>query len=485
MTRLHERRAAKAPGPPNWRLARLLLSRPNLLEVVNEFHEYGDVVRSRPLGRPIFSLRSPEHLRHVLVTNQDNYRKSFQYRLLAVGGLGDGLLTNEGESWTKQRKLIQPMFAKRHLGQFAEHMTGAIDDWCEAAGGRPEGEELDVARAMNALALDVVGRALFGSQLEQCSETLRRAVLAGLRGGTVAARLQLVASAPRWVIDVGAWLLFHAPLPFRSLRQLRDGLVSIGDIVEEMISAREADPEADPSDLLGLLLASRDDEGRPMKRRQIRDELVTFMLAGHETTANGLAWMWLLLDENPWARERLFDEVDSVLGGRTPTADDAEKLHWTAACFQEALRMRSPVWVMEREAVGEDEVGGYRIPKGSTIVVPIHLLHHDPRLWPEPERFDPTRFLPEHVHDHPRGAYMPFGAGRRVCIGAGFAIMEATLITAMIAQQFAFDLVPGTHVMPETTITLRPRHGLPMQLHRRERVLRPSIPSAAPSGPRS
>ncbi len=148
-----------------------------------------------------------------------------------------------------------------------------------------------------------------------------------------------------------------------------------------------------------------------MDRRQVRDELVTFMLAGHETTANGLAWMWHLLDENPEARERLVARGRRGPGWAPPTADDAERLQWTAACFQEALRLRSPVWVMEREAIGEDEVGGYRIPKGSTIIVPIHLVHHDPRLWPDPERFDPRRFLPEHVREHPRGAYMPFGAG--------------------------------------------------------------------------
>jgi cytochrome P450 len=460
-------------------MAWLLLTRGNILEVLEEFEVYGDVVRIRPLGRPIYSLRSPEHLRRVLVTNQDNYRKSFQYRLLAVGGLGNGLLTNEGESWTKQRKLIQPMFAKRHLGQFAEHMTGAISDWVNTTAAKPEGSELDVAAEMNALALDVVGRALFGSALESEAERLRPAVVAGLRGGTVAARLQIIASAPRWVIDAGAWLLFHAPLPLRSLRALRDGLVTIGVIVDELIAERESRQEADPSDLLGLLLAARDEHGRPMERRQVRDELVTFMLAGHETTANGLAWMWHLLDQNPEALERLIAEVDSVLGGRTPTAEDAESLVWTSACFQEALRLRSPVWVMEREAIGEDEVGGYRISKGATIVVPIHLVHHDERHWPDAERFDPTRFLPEHVHDHPRGSYMPFGGGRRVCIGAGFSIMEATLITAMCAQRFRFDLTPDAHIVPETTITLRPRHGLPMTLH--HRAAEPNRSAVAPA----
>jgi cytochrome P450 len=204
-----------------------------------------------------------------------------------------------------------------------------------------------------------------------------------------------------------------------------------------------------------------------MERGQVRDELVTFMLAGHETTANGLAWMWHLLSSHPEQRDRLFAEVDDVLGGRVPTADDAERLEWTAACFQEALRLRGPVWILEREAIGDDEIDGHHIPAGATILVPIHLVHHDQRMWPDPERFDPRRFLPDRVHDHPREAFLPFGAGRRVCIGAGFSILEATLITAMIAQRFALDPAPGARVVPETTITLRPRHGLPMMLRRR------------------
>lgn len=449
-----------------------LLTRRNLLEVLEENARYGDLMRFNILRKPFFSIRAPEQLRHVLITNQDNYRKSFQYRLLAVGGLGNGLLTNERpagerESWAPQRRLIQPMFAKRHLGRFAEHMTDGIVEFVEDWERRPAGERVDVAAAMNALALDVVGRALFGAQLAGEATRLRPAVLVGLRSGILAARLQLVAGAPRWIVDLGAWLLFHLPLLPRSLRRLRDGLNTIGDVVQGMIAARERDPEADPGDLLGLLLAARDEGGRAMSRGQVQDELVTFMLAGHETTANGLAWMWYLLSQHPEARDRLLAEVDDVLDERAPTAEDADQLRWTAACFQEALRLRSPVWMLEREAVAEDRIDGHRIPAGATILVPVHLVHHDPRLWPDPERFDPRRFLPEHVHDHPRGAYMPFGAGRRVCIGAGFSILEATLITAMIAQRFTLDLAPGARVAPETTITLRPRHGLPMTLQRR------------------
>jgi cytochrome P450 len=253
----------------------------------------------------------------------------------------------------------------------------------------------------------------------------------------------------------------------RSLRRLRDALNTMDAVVQELITARQASPDADPGDHLGLLLAARDEEGRAMSRRQVRDELVTFLLAGHETTANGLAWMWYLLSKHPEARERMVAEVDQVLDGRTPTADDAERLPFTAACFQEALRLYSPVWIFEREAVADDEIDGHRIPAGSTIFITNYLVHRNPRVWPRPAEFDPTRFLPDQVHGHPRCAYLPFGAGRRVCIGAGFSILEATLIAAMIAQRFILELADEARVEPETTITLRPRWGLPMTLHHR------------------
>ncbi|MGH7897110.1 MAG: cytochrome P450, partial [Candidatus Binatia bacterium] len=215
------------------------------------------------------------------------------------------------------------------------------------------------------------------------------------------------------------------------------------------------------NDLLGLLLAARDEEGRPMSRTQVRDEVVTLMLAGHETTANGLAWMWYLLARHPEARKRLYAEVDDLIGGRSPAADDVELLTWTSACFQEAMRLFPPAWVLEREAIVEDELDGQRIREGATIIFPVYSIHRDPRWWRNPETFDPERFLAEDVQ-RPRGAYLPFGAGRRICVGAGFAMMEAVLITAMVARRFELDLAPGADVVPQATVTLRPRHGVPM-----------------------
>jgi cytochrome P450 len=242
---------------------------------------------------------------------------------------------------------------------------------------------------------------------------------------------------------------------------------TIDEVVHEIIDARSGG--ATPSDdLLGLLLAARDEDGRALTRKEVRDEVVTLLLAGHETTANGLAWLWYLLARNDDARARLYAEVEEVVGaGRTPTADDVERLVWTRACFEEAMRLYPPAWVLEREAVVDDELDSYRVPAGSTIIFPVYLIHRDPRWWPHPDVFDPTRFLGERAAQAHRGAYLPFGAGRRICVGAGFALIEATLIAAMVAQRFVLEVQPGAEVVPEATVTLRPRHGLPMTLRPR------------------
>jgi cytochrome P450 len=451
------------PGPGRRDTLRALLRGDLLDSLFDASSEYGDIYAWRVGRNPFFMIRAPSHLEHVLVARQDNYVKSFQYRLLAVG-MGEGLLTNEGESWERQRRLIQPMFARRHLAQFADNMTAAIAPAMDAWEQRPDGTRIDAAAEMTNLTLDVVGRALFGAELAREAARIGPAVLVGLRMGILAARLQLAFAPPRWVIDRGR-AIFRSPVLTPRLSRFRRSMATIDEVVDSLITEREAAMEGAPSDLLGLLLAARDEAGRGMSRTQVRDELVTFMLAGHETTANGLAWMWYLLSLNPEARERLNAEVDGVLGDRVPTADDAEKLVWTSACFQEAIRLYPPAWVFEREAVEDDSLDGHVIPAGSTLLFPTYLIHRDPRLWPNPEAFDPRRFLPENARAHPRYAYVPFGAGRRMCVGAGFSIMEATLITAMIARRFELNLVAGTRVRPEPTVTLRPRDGLPMTVH--------------------
>jgi cytochrome P450 len=287
------------------------------------------------------------------------------------------------------------------------------------------------------------------------------------------------------------WLLPHATpvmerMPGRWFRRLRHALGELDTVVADLIDTRRAvlgtsrdrpDGAADEetgerhgsqardADLLGLLLAARDPEtGEGMGRRQIRDELMTFLLAGHETTANALNWTWYLLSLHVEARRRLLDEVDEVLAGRTPTVADLERLTWTNAVISEAMRLYPPAWILQRQAVADDEIDGHHIPAGTTVTVPPYLVHRHPEVWPNPEGFDPGRFLPGADAGRPRHAYIPFGAGRRMCVGAGFAQQEAVLLTAMIAQRCTFDLLPGARIRPEPTVTLRPRDGLPMSL---------------------
>ena len=214
-----------------------------------------------------------------------------------------------------------------------------------------------------------------------------------------------------------------------------------------MVRERDANPSEDP-DLLGLLLSVQTEDGRKLPLKRVRDEATTFILAGHETTANALSWMWYLLALHTDARDRMLDEVDSVLEGRRPEASDLVRLAWTAACFQEAMRMFPPAWAIPRTASEDDAIDGHRIPKGASILIPIHAIHHDERFWPDPEAFDPSRFMPEHAKGRHRSAYLPFGGGRRICIGSSFALMEATLIAAILSQRFVYELVPGHRSSP-------------------------------------
>lgn len=427
--------------------------------------EYGDVAGVRYGRKSWIVIRAPEHIEHVLVANNDNYRKSYDYRLLAVV-TGRGLLTNEGGDWASQRRLIQPMFAGRHLSRFAGDMTAAAERALTRWERLPDGARLDVAEEMSALTLDVVGSALFGADLGGTAARVAPAVTTGLRTAITFARVPFLWLVPQWLINLGAAILFRAPIP--RLRRIHRSVTTLDEVARSIIASRLDRPDEQHDDLLGLLLAARDpDTGEGMSRRQVRDELMTFLLAGHETTANGLAWMWYLLSLNVEARERVIAEVDEVLGGRAPVAEDSARLVWTAAAFSEAMRLYPPAWVLERDAIGRDEVGGFEIPRRATVIISPYVVHRNPAIWPDPERFDPARFLPGAGAGRPRSAYLPFGAGRRMCVGAGFAMMEGTLLAAMIAQRFTFELAPGARVVPEPTATLRPRDGLPMTLHRR------------------
>ncbi len=410
-----------------------------------------------------------EAAKHVLITNQDNYAKGIEYELLRVV-LGEGLLTSEGETWRKQRRLVQPLFAKRHLSAFTGHMTTATRDELDAGHfqGLDDGQVVDINQAMMALTLDVVGRALFGADLS--GETARR--VGPAMNDVLGLGTKMTRRLPTYVLSNLPGMNLERAMGLNPEgRRFQRSLAALRRVIDELLIERRSRKDSG-DDLLGMMLDATDEEtGEGMSRQQIGDELMTFMLAGHETTSNALSWMWRRLSLNPSARERMFAEVDTVLGDRIPTMDDFESLPWTRACVEESMRIDSPVWTVGRRALDDDRIGGFHIPAGSSVMVLISMIHRDPRIWTNPEGFDPARFLPENGKDRPRHAYMPFGAGRRVCVGSTFATVEATLVAAMIARRLRFDLPRGSEVEAEAAITLRPRHGLPMHVFPRHHFL--------------
>jgi cytochrome P450 len=428
---------------------------------------YGDVALLQIFGGPLFIVRGAEQVKHVLITNQDNYVKSDFYELM-WRLLGKGLVTNEGPSWQRQRSLVAPMFAMRHLVPFAEHMVAAADASLATWGRRfVAGEQIDAAAEMTKMTLEVVGRALLGGDVGALDEAFSE--------DAATANHQIGAAGRSPINVVGSRLPGLSPerafkLQYPRWRSHAAAVRRMDAVVGGLIDRRSGGDFAGserPDDLLGLLIAARDETGEPMSRTQLRDELMTFIAAGHETTANALGWMWYLLSQNPAVREQLLAEVDEVLDGRPPGADAADRLPFTKACFQEAMRLYPPVWHVQRRARHDDVLGGHPVPSGSVVLVSTWTTHRDPAVWPNPAGFDPRRFLDDAPKARPRHAYFPFGGGRRVCVGAGFATMEGVILAAMIAQRFTLDLVPGAKVVLDPTITLRPLHGLAMTVHPR------------------
>lgn len=450
---------------------------------------HDDVIAARvPIAR-FMLIRNPEHARQVLVTNQDNYVKGVEYDLLAVG-FGRGLVTELDEhAWRKHRKLMQPVFAKRHVDGFAEQMTDAVSAACDRWAVQYARQPIDIAAEMNAVTLDIIGRTMFGADLmpraEQTREAFARLLWVfgrGLISGSghparwiakVLWRLgpnRLAEQDPRFVIRVLRFFLrLGNPRIYR-------GLVELELLIEGLIADWHATPAAGRKgdNLLALILQAEDPETRDrFTDAEVRDELMTFLGAGHETTSSGLAWTWMLLAQHPDVRERMHGELDEVLAGRVPTAADIPALEYTSAVVQESMRVYPPVMGLTRVAVRDDVIGGVPIKAGTTVGILIHGIHHHPDVWPDPKSFDPSRFLADAHPPRSKQALMPFGAGKRMCIAAGFASLEATLIIATIAQRFELDLRPQPPIRRENTFTGGPEGALWMNLARRAHIATP------------
>jgi len=445
-------RSALPPSPGGlMRSGRALFHDP-LSYMMATWREYGDVVSYRLLRQRFYLVVHPDGVKHVLQDNNRNYDKNnLDYRVLRQL-LGQGLLTSEGDFWLRQRRLIQPMFHRERVlawgNLMSESALAMLAGWREWA---RSGQPLDVAAEMGRLTLKIVARALFSFDTERhAADITNNLAIANRHFG----RLGLITV-----------LLPFFPTP-ENLR-FQAAVRKLNRIARELIRARRAD-SGGQDDLLAVMLAARDEHGRPaMSERQLRDELLTLLLAGHETTANALAWTWVLLSRHPEVEANLQDELRSVLGGAPPTASDLPRLPYTRMVIEESMRLYPPAWGVSRHALGDDELGGFHLRKGTNVFLCTYITHRHPEFWPDPERFDPRRFESGQVERRPRYAYFPFGGGPRLCIGNQFALLEAQMVLATVAQHYRLRLVPDYPIEPQPLVTLRPRFGVPMTLHQR------------------
>jgi len=401
--------------------------------------DYGDIVTMRYYNFRVFFVSHPDYIEQVLVT--DN-RKFIKGRILRKNRqlFGNGLLTSEGDFWLRQRRLAQPAFHRARIASYADTMVKFAS---RIASEWSSGEERDIHAEMMRLTLSIVAKTLFDADVDREAQRVGHALEA----------IMHLNSDFRKLLITPTWL----PTP----RKIRATFATakLNRIIYRFIDERRA-TATDKGDLLSMLLAARDDDGSRMTNRQLRDESITIFLAGHETTANALSWTWMLLSQNPQVEATLHEELDRVLAGRAPTVEDLPDLRYTGHVVTESMRLYPPAWGMARIAIEDAEIAGYPIPKGCGVSLAQWVVHRDPRWFEAPLEFRPERWEGDLLKRIPRFAYFPFGGGPRQCIGNNFAVMEATLLLATLAQQFRISLMPGREIIPAASITLRPKTGI-------------------------
>jgi cytochrome P450 len=450
-----------APGPRTRVLGTLIMPGRDPLAMFTRFAaEYGDVVHFRMAGEHVYFINHPQLVRDVLVTNQRNFTKSRGLER-AKKLLGEGLLTSEGHAHLRQRRLLQPAFHRERIAAYGAVM---VDRAARMRTAWQPGATLDVAKEMMRLTLSIVGKTLFDSDVDSKADEVGVAVTDVLE--------------TFWLnLLPGADLIDRLPVgPLRRARAARERLDAL---IYSMIKERRASGR-DHGDLLSMLIAAQDEEemadggapgasrvARGMSDRQIRDEAMTLLLAGHETTANALTWTWYLLSQHPAVAARLHAEIDDVLHGRLPAVADLSKLPFTDRVVTESMRLYPPAWVIGRRAIDEFALGEYTVPARSIVFMSPYVLHRDARFYPDPLAFRPDRWTPEFRSALPPFAYVPFGGGARKCIGDQFALMELALVLTTVAQHWELQLAPGHPVVPQPLVTLRAKHGMRMELRRR------------------
>jgi cytochrome P450 len=425
------------PGLPL--LGNLLAFRKDRLALHEDAARVGPIARISLVHVPLYSISDADLAHEVLVTKADAFQKSAGMQLFIKPLLGEGLLTAEGDLHKQHRKLLAPAFAPKRLAAYGDVMVE--ETRAQLATWHP-GDRLDLAHEMMELTLAIVGRTIFGVDIRRDAQVVGEALEVAMRSviGSLTSPLPRDWQVPRQ-------------------REMKRAVKQLDDVVFKLIADGRR-LGTDRGDVLSMLLLARDDEGGTFTDRGVRDEVMTLMLAGHETTANALAWTWYELGRNPGVLARAQEEVASVLGARAVTVDDLPRLSWIAAVLDEAMRLHPPAYVTGREAVREVELGGHVIPPRSNVVINIRGIHRRADYFPAPLAFRPERMLPEAKKARPRHWYLPFGAGPRVCIGQHFALMEAQLVLATMVQQARIRPL-ASYVAPEPLVTLRPRGGLP------------------------
>ncbi|PZD96995.1 cytochrome P450 [Paenibacillus sambharensis] len=419
--------------------------------------KYGPVIKlTLEKDRDMYILSRPEDIRYVLVNTQKQFKKGYQRDPILKLVLGNGLITSEGEFWLRQRRLTQPAFHQHRINSYAEAMTHSASRMLE---GWRDGEIRDIHQDMMQCTMEIVARTLFNVDLtaSEDAKTVGRALD------------QVLHQYVKQSTSVSRRLLEMLPvqLPLRGHSELKQSVEELDRIIYTIIDQRRQQENQDHGDLLSMLLLARDDDGSGMTDEQLRDEVMSLFLAGHETTANALSWSLYALGQHPAAYQKLTDELDEVLNGRLPGLQDIPSLVYTQSIIKESMRLYPPVWMISREALTDVELEGYTLPAGCEVALSQWIMHRHPGYYAEPESFHPDRWTSEFESNLPSYAYFPFGAGPRVCIGSNFAMMEAVLLLAAVAQSYKLELLPEHTVVLEPSITLRPRDGMKVRLSAR------------------
>lgn len=402
----------------------------------------------------MYQITEPSLIHQILVEKADKFHKAARIRNALEPFAGNGIFLSEGDFWKKQRKLAQPAFHSKRIGSYAETM---VDFTTQMLDGWRDGETRDIARDMMKVTLQIVSKTLFDADVSGDAERV---------GVLLTEVLESANQKLNEAFELPAWW----PSPKRE--RLKAVIAELDTLIYRFIDDRKQSGE-DKGDLLSMLLAAQDEDGNGMSVKQLRDESMTLFIAGHETTAVALSWALYLLSTHPDTLQKLQAEVDNVLQGRVPTLQDLPHLPYTEMVMKESMRLYPPASGVAREALEDVEIGGYAFKKGELISINFYAMHQSPRYYPQPERFDPERFNKDNEPNIPRYAYLPFGGGPRVCIGNMFAMMEARLILAAIAQRFSFALAPNQTVAAEQLLTIRPAHGIKLVLNKREGRTKP------------